>query len=191
MPSLSKKIGIIAEDKSDVESLKIIISKIQAGNVIAYESFVGKGCGKIKRKCQGWADILKIKGCKTLVLVHDLDRNNYKELLSDLQKSLGICPIANYIISIPIEEIEAWLLADIESVRKYFNIKAVLKINGAPENISSPKEKIEQLVRLRSNKTKQYINSEHNQKIFVTANLATIAVKCSSFRILRDFIKKV
>ena len=189
MPSLPK-IGIIAEDISDVESIKEIISRLRKQKC-EFEKFTGKGCGKIKKKCQGWASALKLKGCKYLVLVHDLDRNNYQVLYDSINGALSPCPIDNYLISIPVEELEAWLLADLDCIQKYFSIQTKLHIKGMPESVYSPKEKIEELVYIRSKKKQQYLNAEHNPKIFKKINLTLINNKCPSFSKLKSFISEI
>lgn len=190
MSSPSKIVGIIAEDKSDVESVKVILNRLKETNV-KVEYFVGKGCGKIKKKCQSWAGVLKTKGCSSLILIHDLDRNDLKELNNGLLESLLPSPIPKYVISIPIEEMEAWLIADIDCIKKYFNIAKGASIKGTPESIISPKEKIEEMVWLRSGKEKQYLNTEHNSKLFEIADLDKIIKKCPSFSLLNTFIATI
>ena len=54
-------VGIIAEDDSDVESIKILIHRISQNDSIGTKHFVGKGCGKINRKSNSWAINLKEK----------------------------------------------------------------------------------------------------------------------------------
>jgi len=68
-------VGIIAEDDSDIDSARVLIHRISGNNKIGIRKFIGKGCGKIKRKCHAWANQLNMKGCSTLILIHDLDTN--------------------------------------------------------------------------------------------------------------------
>lgn len=75
-----KQIGIIAEDNSDVEVIKILIKRILNRNDFGFKKMVGNGCGKLRRKAYDYALNLKNKGCDMLILFHDLDRNNYKTL---------------------------------------------------------------------------------------------------------------
>lgn len=58
---MSKKIGIIAEDISDVEVIKILGKKI-SGKAINSAYFVGKGCGPLKKKTPGWCKSLCTRG---------------------------------------------------------------------------------------------------------------------------------
>lgn len=73
------RIGIIAEDTSDVMVVTEIIQKVCATNY-RVNHFVGDGCGRIVGKCRAWAEQLRQRGCKYLILVHDLDTNSVKDL---------------------------------------------------------------------------------------------------------------
>ncbi|MFA5040841.1 MAG: hypothetical protein WC464_04315, partial [Bdellovibrionales bacterium] len=68
----SKQIGMIAENNSDIEVLKILAGKI-TNRSFSIDSFVGKGCGPIKRKMQGWCNVFIKKGCQSVVVVTDRD----------------------------------------------------------------------------------------------------------------------
>ncbi len=52
-------IGIIAEDKCDVDVIAELVSKIVPGKRFSTKHFLGHGCGKIKGKCFIWAQVLK------------------------------------------------------------------------------------------------------------------------------------
>jgi hypothetical protein len=81
------KIGIIAEDPSDVEVLKLLARKI-TGKSVSTAHFTGKGCGPLKKKTPGWCKDLAHKGCTKILLVHDLDRNDAKALRTTLEAIL-------------------------------------------------------------------------------------------------------
>lgn len=65
---MSKFIGFIAEDMSDVEVLKILIGKISTKKFSSAQ-FVGKGCGPIRKKLPGWAKAFVHKGVESLLVV--------------------------------------------------------------------------------------------------------------------------
>jgi hypothetical protein len=65
--------GIIAEDDSDVAVMREVTLTLLKPRVIGFRQFVGDGCGKLRRKCGAWAEILARQGCSWLVVVHDLD----------------------------------------------------------------------------------------------------------------------
>jgi len=183
------RVGIIAEDDSDVAAAKVLIRRLAKRDSIGFKKFVGHGCGRIKRKCQSWAITLKIKGCRYLVLIHDLDRNNLDALRTDLDAALSPSPITPYLICIPVEEMEAWWLSDPQAIQKALNLKVTPEVKGLPQSIASPKEYLGKLVRQCSYKTKTYLNTEHNAKIAEYLSLSK-AKKCDSFIPLCDFVAK-
>jgi len=185
---MSKKIGIIAEDESDVDTLKELIARITGKSNLSYKRFVGRGCGKIKRKCSDWAKQLQLRGCNVLILIHDLDSNNIQDLKLLLEKNIKPNPIRHSYICIPIQEMEAWILADPASIKKSFNLKKSPKITGNPETIDSPKETLGRLIRTFSDNSKVYINTKHNTVLAKNLNLNTVKTKCKSFSGLYEFV---
>jgi hypothetical protein len=179
-------LGIIAEDSSDVEVVAIILRKLAPRKAFAIKRFVGNGCGKLKGKCHVWAEQLSASGCSVLLLVHDLDRQNLKELRGSLEKSLAPCPLAKYLIVIPVEEIEAWLLADPAAVREVFKLKRLPKVPANPETINDPKGRLTGIVWFGSEKSRRYVNAIHNVKIAERVSVGALK-RCASFRPLSEF----
>jgi hypothetical protein len=184
-------IGIIAEDDSDVICLKILIQRIIPSQNICVKKFVGKGCGKIKRKCNAWANQLSLRGCKVLFVVHDLDFNNINDLRLSLKKSLEPSPIKKHLICVPIQEMEAWLLSDPEAIKLSLNLSKAPNVKGRPEEINSPKEYLGEIIAKASNNEKIYINTKHNEKIVCNISIDKIQANCPSFKILYDFVEEL
>lgn len=182
---MSILIGVIAEDKSDVDVIEEIIAKKRPRNRFKVRKFVGHSCGKVRTKCREWAKNLQMQKCTLLIVVHDLDENNINDLRTQLEAILQPSPIADHIIVIPIREIEAWLLADHSAINKTFGLK--LKRIANPESIRRPKERLRDLVYLRSNKRKVYANTIHNKRIAANASVREFA-RCSSFVPLNQFL---
>ena len=65
------RIGLIAEDYSDFEVVKQLTRKIAGSRQFVIKKFIGHGCGKIRQKCLQWAQVLKDKGCSSIILLHD------------------------------------------------------------------------------------------------------------------------
>ncbi len=183
------KIGVIAEDESDVEVIRILIAKLQTKK-FSIDSFVGKGCGKLKTKAPSWSKALHTKGCDKLLLVHDLDRNNEKELRTQLEEILKDAPQIRKSVIIPIEELEGWLLSDENAIKKALKLKKNLAVIHHPENRSSPKEYIAQIVSKASNKVIRYVNTVHNPLIAIETDILLIQKKCPSFSVMTDFFAK-
>jgi hypothetical protein len=186
---MPKRIGLIAEDDSDIDSVRILLQRVLETPSISSDKFVGKGCGKIMRKAQAWARNLRSKGCRALIVVHDRDRKNRNMLRSEIERSLHPSPIIPYLICIPTEEMEAWLLADPNAIRTSFRLKNPVPDYANPESVDSPKEHLKELVNRLSGGEKAYLNTKHNSAVFRSASIDLIAKKCPSFREFRDFAK--
>lgn len=184
------KVGIIAEDDSDVSSIKVIINRISGRN-IGVESFVGRGCGNIKKKCGSWVNTLKLKGCSILVIIHDsdfLDSSGINSLKNEINRLISPCPISKNIIVIPVQELEAWFLSDPDGIKSALNLKKLPNIQRNPEFIDSPREFLEDLVLKTSQGEKIYIHTKHNGVLSNHTSLDLMKQKCSSFLPFFEFI---
>jgi hypothetical protein len=181
------KIGIIAEDNSDVEVIKVLLAKFKKTSTFSVRSFVGNGCGKIRNKCGVWAQQLHLRGCHALLVVHDLDRRSSRDLRESLSAALISCPIGKRAIIIPVEEIEAWLFTDAHAIRHAFSLKKLPKVPANPESVASPKEKLQALIWRDSGKTKRYINTVHNEVIAKHSSIPSLR-KCLAFRLFERFV---
>lgn len=184
-----KKIGILCEDKSDYDSLRVLIKRIIDIENIPIDGYYPGGCAILKRKAKIYSTLLKQKGCDMLIVVHDRDRNKIDELKLELAM-IGCGEFFNHhIICIPVEEIESWFLSDSESLKIALNLKKGPKVPVSPENVNSPKEYLEKLIYTTSNKSKRYLHTRDNLKIATRLSLASAEKKCPSFKELSIFLK--
>ncbi|UCV21246.1 DUF4276 family protein [Ferribacterium limneticum] len=182
-------IGVIAEDVSDVDVLKELARKVSGRNFSVSQHF-GKGCGPLKSKTPGWCKALKAKGCSAVVLVHDRDKKNSQKLREELQVIMKSTVISNGYVTIPAEELEAWLLSDPSAIQRALKLEKEPKIDNFPETINSPKEHLADLVTLNSkNRVKIYCNTEHNSLIAKEISIDKIDIKCPSFKYFREFVE--
>ena len=170
-----------------MNTIKVFINRISNGH-ISPKHHIGHGCGRIISKCRGWAKSLHRRNCRLLIVLHDSDFENpallYKKILNELNDS----PIENYLICIPVQELEAWLLSDPIGIRDAMRLKSLPKVNGKPQNIRSPKEYLGQIINKYSAKTKIYINTKHNEVIANHVAIQEILKKCDSFRSFHEFV---
>ncbi len=182
-------IGIIAEDKSDVEVLTLLGRKISGRNFSVSPHF-GKGCGSLKSKTPGWCRALLAKGCTVVVVVHDRDKKDAQQLRKELEEILATCVIKKSYVTIPSEELEAWLLSDTSAIKKAFKLEKEPKSIQEPETIVSPKEYLGKLITAHSKgQHKYYVNTEHNENIAKEIQISHIDSKCPSFKFFRDFVE--
>lgn len=183
---MSSVVGLIAEDKSDIEVINELLGRYYASNSYSIKKYVGNGCGKLKQKCASWADNLIKRGCDFILVFHDLDKNDENELRQTLKHKIDTANIDQYLIIIPIEEMEAWLLSDPQAIKKTFGLKKVPRVISNTESIESPKEYLRDLV-WRSGRVR-YLNTVHNVKIARNISMTNYR-RCRSFRSLDKYLK--
>jgi hypothetical protein len=181
------QVGIIAEDNSDVEVIRILAKKISK-IPFSISPMVGHGCGKIPAKAHGWAKELHFRGCTHLILVHDLDDKNYATLMHSLTEALKPCPINKHAIVIPTRELEAWLLADHATITNVMKLRKPMQRIAAPESINNPKEHLRDVIWKNSEKSVTYINTLHNAQIARVLDTDELQ-RCPSFLPFEQFIK--
>lgn len=182
----TRKIGVIAEDKSDFETVRAIIERIPSQSQITLKKAFGKGCTRIYSKGKRMVADLKQKNCDGLIVIHDLDDNAYEKLMNTILRVICPCPIDDHIVIIPIKAIEAWLLTDMNAIQEVFNYtQSRIKEISNTETIDKPKVHLQELVRIRIRK--RYLNTVHNSKIASRLDLNK-ALKCQSFIPLFNYI---
>lgn len=186
---MSKSFGIIAEDESDYKTLRILLNRMLGISNVSTRKAVGKGCAKIKVKCRRYAENLKQRGCNHLIVTHDLDcsdKKKYLLLMRQIKANLSPCPIDNHIIIIPVQEIEGWLLSDLNAIREVFGgPNDATKEFADPEIVQDPKETIGNIVKRKMNK--RYVNTIHNEKIAEKVDLDRLYF-CDSYKPLFHFV---
>jgi hypothetical protein len=190
MAALTKTlmIGVIAEERNDVDVLYELTSKLIPESSFSFKQFIGHGCGTLRRKCCAWADNLRQRGCLFLVVIHDLDKRDESELRTSLEREIEGRGFQQTVVLIPIEEIEAWLLCDPNAIRTVFRMQKLPTVPSQPEQVSNPKEFLSELV--SKNSKSHYLNTVHNQKIAAELALDLLRGRCPSFLRYPKFLSK-
>ncbi|MGZ8247460.1 DUF4276 family protein [Methylomagnum sp.] len=181
----------MGEDKSDVETIKVLIHRLHEKHGIPKTQIRGTGYTGIaellKHGARGLTSLAHI-GCAKFVVVCDADqkdvaiiRGKISEKIIRPSKTSGcVC------IVIAVQEIEAWLLADIQAVSQIFTGWKPKEI-PSPESIASPKEYLEKLSR-KDNGKPRYSHATHNPQLAQHVNLDLVSHRCQSFKPLENLI---
>ena len=186
---------VIAEAVSDIDCLKILIRRLANNKSISIE---GKGYGSCGDMLNKGAALLKSyckqKEFRKFIVCYDRDnegssQKRYEQVISKIITPSGIKKPENLIcILIPTEEIEAWILADVQAISKVFSSWETEKEFLHPETIISPKEKLKRLI--NADKPRPlYSGTKDNEKIVNFLNLDVVKKKCPSFSELADFVE--
>jgi len=185
---LKHKIGIICEDQSDYDVLKILIGK--ANNKVSFVPKFGHGCSRIRAKADSWVSELATRGCRFVLIVHDLDSRAEPELRSQISRKIHNCATSENLIVIPVRELEAWLLSDGAAINKAFELKESAKDHKNPESIDNPKEYIEDLVWRLSEKRIRYINTVGNARIAKHLQIDKLK-SVKSFQLMNSWVRRI
>ena len=172
------KIGIIAEDDSDVDVLREVTLILLKPHKIGFKKFVGHGCGRLRKKCGAWAKNLVEQGCPYIVVVHDNDAYDEQKLRSNIKKEIGPAKASDSVILIPKEEIEAWLMYDAKAIATAFKQNTLLKLPSNPEDVPDPKGCLGKLIEKKYERN--YLHTVHNAEIAKHIRVSQLA-KAVSF----------
>lgn len=184
--------GIIGEDNSDVEALKYIVKRLAGDESISVKTKGYAGGPKMLSKGKRQLKSFSLLGVTRFIICYDSDRESSKdrhnEAMTKIVKPSGIAnPSSSCCIVIPVQELEAWILADIQAASKKFSSwKNSPEINN-PESINDPKEHLISL----SKKYSKHVYSQalDNPPMAKVIDLEKVRQKCPSFKPLYEMVK--
>lgn len=204
--------GFIAEGNSDYEFLTPIIEKTlieiaQAGRGVFDVDVKKIDCGKGDSFSQfvfnaskvAWQDL----GMHLLIVHSDADNesndNTYINKINPakefIEQQIDTECCKNMIALVPIYETESWMLADKELFKKTIGTKkseSELNINGHPERINNPKERIIEAIRIgRAELPKKMRNNLDIKDLYSYLGEALRVEKLESFNSYIDFKNNV
>jgi hypothetical protein len=157
--------GVIGEDTSDTETLRVLIRRITQDPKLIVKTKGYGGCGEMLTKGTKQIRSFQELGLTRFVVCYDADGDDPAERLEELMTRV-IRParcIASCCAVIPVQELEAWILADIEAVTNIFRYWIPRPISS-PEQIQNPKEHLTRLSRAQ-NKKPIYDYVTHNEQV--------------------------
>lgn len=182
------KLGIIAEDDSDVAVVRELTLKLVKPHVVGFRRFVGDGCGKLRRKCGAWARTLVSQGCPSIIVVHDLDVHDDAQLRASLDRAIAPAGAKARVVLLPKREVEAWLLYDSRAIAAAFNEDAMARLPGDPESLLDPEKHLRDLIWRKYRK--DYLNTVHNAQIAKHIDVSLLK-RSASFAPHPVFVAKV
>ena len=185
------KIGVLGEDATDCNALRVILKRILPKEVgVKTKAPPSGGCSALRRKAASYMEELCDSGCSAIVLVHDLDQDpenfqhksvhEVRAQLERIQVPKGI----HYLICIPMEELEAWFWADQATLDRI--AKGHGKASTAPHTIRDPKGELRRLS-ARAHGKKPIYSTNMNEELAKDLDLRVCAERCEAFRELRSF----
>lgn len=179
--------GIIGEDASDVGALKVIIRRLANNSSLSIDTKGYCGCAEMLRKGARQFRMFANRGVTKFIVCYDADRTNPTERFDEAKRKIWVeaSVPGECCIVIPIQELEAWILADISAVTNVIKSWTPADVSN-PENIDDPKEYLEKLS--RQQQRPRYVHAIHNERIAHHLNLTKVAQKCPSFLPLKNFI---
>lgn len=182
--------GILGEDASDAETLKVLVRRLADNPRLPVIAKGYGGCGRMLSDGARDLQFFKKRRLTHFIVCHDADGPDPKPK-KDLVMRQIVQPSGSAedcCIVIPVQELEAWILADIECASHIFTSWHPGPVQN-PEGIVKPKETLERLSEDRRRK-RRYKHALHNEKIAWHLDLAKVEEKCPAFRILVAFVKK-
>jgi len=174
--------AILAEDDSDAEVLTAIVRRHFQNDRLTIKKKGYDGCGglcaKGARDIKTWA----AAGIHRFIVCHDADahppaeirRKVFDKVVNRSGQKDCCC------ITVPVEEIEAWLIADETAIN---HVIPSFKFAGhrQPETIPNPKEWLVAESIARNGKPR-YSPKTFNEKVATHLRLDVVAKKCPSFQ---------
>ena len=183
-------LGIISEDKNDCDALEAIINKVYASATII------KACGSGKDSIIHQKKVLASKvhnfNCEAVIILRDSDGGNTVEIIRRIEDAYSATVIKKiYYICLAVEEIEAWLMGDLNSVRHVYGLASnspSLK-NSRVDELHDPKEILKNYILTHSKGKAQYIPSDITRMARVI-NIDKVLSKSPSFKHFHETLLK-
>ncbi len=180
--------GILGESQSDVNTLRVFVRRIADNDLLSIKAKGYEGCAEMLRKGARQLDLFADLGCSRFIVCYDSDgadpATRRKKVEDEIvKKSSSAHPCC---VVVPVQELEAWLLADIECATNIFSSWKPAPILN-PEAIPSPKEHLEKLSRA-NNRRPRYAHSTHNERMAKYIDLQKVHQACPSIRPLFQFV---
>ena len=112
--------AVLAEDRSDIESLVVLIRRTSGNEHMPVHKKGFGGCGELCRKAWSHIKVFSERGASRFIICHDSDGVDPAVVKKKVLDSIVTKTEApnNYCIVVPVQELEAWIIADEEAISK-------------------------------------------------------------------------
>lgn len=184
-------IGILAEDRSDADALKVIVRRLSSTPNVTVKAKGFSGCGELCRKAGAYLNDFETQGITRVVICHDADGPDPGPALAKVHEGLrqrGVALGGSRRIIVPVQELEAWIIADEAAIAAVIPLLRIRPV-ARPETQGSPKEwLIGESSRGRSRPL--YVPTTYNARVAEHLDFAKVSAKCPSFNPLMTFVNE-
>jgi hypothetical protein len=186
--------GVLGEDLSDADAVAALVRRLREERNLArikIKRHGYEGCAQLMRKGAEQLKFWAKTGCLRAVICHDADKNDPETVRHQVEKriirksrfKIPCCAV------VPTQELEAWLLADIQKLGELYSWCSGLKEISEPEQIQDPKEHLIRLTRHPDTHETHYHPPTDNEAMARIVDLDLVERKCPSFAVLADFVR--
>lgn len=189
-------IGILGEHQSDCEFLDCMMRRLSAKPNLRVSKRSFSGCGNLLR--DGWKFVrssLVYDRSHRFVVAIDADQKDPAERFTTVVNRVLIAggidgdAISHNCVVVPVQMIEAWLLADVTSLRERMFRNMKLSDHANPESLSDPKHVLINASK-QSNGKPRYDPATHNGPAARYLDPVKVARACPSFRDFVDYVRR-
>lgn len=181
--------GVLGEDESDAEALKVLIRGLKQQASLKILALGYSGGGELLAKGSRQLKAFAAQGCDRFVVCHDADGTDPDAKRAEIMRRV-IDPsglVSSFCVVIPVQEFEAWILADLEAVSQVIPSWRPGPFKENPESIRNPKERLKWESR-KQNKKPRYDPATHNPQIAKYLQIDRLRQRCPSFERLARFV---
>lgn len=184
-------IGILAESENDCKVMGTLVRRIlaEAQVDLRYCNIIhraGSGCAGLRQRAERWLRELSARGCRIVILMHDRDRHDERELRKKLS-AYQVPSSVEYHVCIPVEEIEAWFFSCEKALQFICGDRELPQ--ELPHLVRDPKERLIEASRAVPGRPRYSPND--GARIAEVLQLDVCAKRCPAFREMRLFLQKL
>lgn len=182
------RFAVLGEHRSDAETIVVLMKRLLHDDRASIRLKGYNGCSQLRRKGAKQIRLFANLGANRFVVCHDADGPDpapaHEKVRREVVEPSGVQE--SCCILIPVEELEAWIIADERAISQTIPTFASPAVSN-PEGQNDPKEWI--IRQSKQNRSRPlYVPSMHNARVAKYLDLDRVAEKCPSFKPLVAFL---